>query len=153
MVLLPLRDPAAGWQYVQQSPAPLSAHRPPAGLLQPLRIPEQRWASVSMDSSSSSSSSSSSFIVQLPRAPAGHNASAVMVVVDRLSRMTPFVATDINVNVTAVSAARLFFDNVVYLYLYCCIRTAASCGLQCHVPVMRAWKGGGYRRVRATARS
>jgi hypothetical protein len=49
----------------------------PAGLLQPLAIPEFRWQSVSVD-----------FVPQLPETAAGHT--AVVVFVDRLSKMVHF---------------------------------------------------------------
>ena len=49
----------------------------PAGLLQPLAIPEFRWQSVSMD-----------FITELPKTQAGHT--AILVFVDRLSKMVHF---------------------------------------------------------------
>ena len=51
-----------------------TSNQKPAGLLQPLAIPEFRWASVSVD-----------FITQLPETAAGH--SAIVVFVDRLSKM------------------------------------------------------------------
>ena len=51
-----------------------TSNQKPAGLLQPLTIPEFRWASVSVD-----------FITQLPETAAGH--SAIVVFVDRLSKM------------------------------------------------------------------
>ena len=46
----------------------------PAGLLQPLAIPDEPWSSVSMD-----------FIVELPRSYSGHD--AILVFVDRLTKM------------------------------------------------------------------
>jgi len=49
----------------------------PAGLLQPLPIPEFRWQSVLMG-----------FITELPKARAGHT--AILVFVDRLSKMVHF---------------------------------------------------------------
>ena len=53
-----------------------SSNQKPAGLLQPLTIPEFRWARVSVD-----------FITQLPKTAAGH--SAIVVFVDRLGKMAP----------------------------------------------------------------
>lgn len=50
------------------------SNQKPAGLLQPLAIPEFRWSSVSVD-----------FITQLPETSAGHT--AIVVFVDRLSKM------------------------------------------------------------------
>jgi hypothetical protein len=46
----------------------------PAGLLQPLSVPERKWQSVGMD-----------FIVRLPMTEAGHD--ALLVVTDRLTKM------------------------------------------------------------------
>ena len=51
-----------------------TSNQKPAGLLQPLAIPEFRWASVSVD-----------FITQLPETAAGH--SAMVVFMDRLSKI------------------------------------------------------------------
>ena len=53
-----------------------STNKKPAGLLQPLPIPEFRWQSVSMD-----------FITELPKTKAGHT--AISLFVDRLSKMVP----------------------------------------------------------------
>ncbi len=54
-----------------------STNEKPAGLLQPLPIPEFRWQSVSMD-----------FITELPKTKAGHT--AIFLFVDRLSKMVHF---------------------------------------------------------------
>ena len=61
----------------------------PAGLLQPLPVPEQKWQSVSMD-----------FIIELPLTIRGHT--GIVVFVDRLTKMvqltllrTDFSASDI----------------------------------------------------------
>ena len=54
-----------------------STNEKPAGLLQPLPIPEFRWQSVSMDC-----------ITELPKTKAGHT--AILVFVDRLSKMVHF---------------------------------------------------------------
>jgi hypothetical protein len=50
----------------------------PAGLLQPLAIPSQRWEQISMD-----------FITQLPTTQQGHD--AIFVVVDRLTKRAHFI--------------------------------------------------------------
>ena len=54
-----------------------ASNQKPAGLLQPLSIPEFRWQSVSTD-----------FITDLPKTKAGHT--AILVFVDRLSKMVHF---------------------------------------------------------------
>ena len=56
-----------------------ASNQRPAGLLKPLDIPQRRWESVSMD-----------LITQLPLTDRGHT--AIIVFVDRLSKMVHFVA-------------------------------------------------------------
>ncbi|WVZ97565.1 LOW QUALITY PROTEIN: hypothetical protein U9M48_043091 [Paspalum notatum var. saurae] len=50
-------------------------HQRPAGLLQPLKVPEWKWKEITMD-----------FIVRLPRTQKGYN--SIWVVVDRLTKFT-----------------------------------------------------------------
>lgn len=52
------------------------------------------------------------FITQLPPTPSGYD--AIMVVVDRLSKMARFIPT--TTDATARDTAVLFFDNVVCLF-------------------------------------
>ena len=73
----------------------------PVGLLKPLQVPMFRWESVSMD-----------FIVQLPETKYGHD--AIVVFVDRLSKMVHFAAT--TTTVAAKETARLFRHNVFRLH-------------------------------------
>ena len=73
----------------------------PAGLLQPLQVPERPWISVSMD-----------LITGLPQTRSGHTAIAVFV--DRMSKMAHFVATQTTVG--AAGMARLFLDNIFKLH-------------------------------------
>ena len=73
----------------------------PAGLLQPLQIPEEPWISVSMD-----------FITQLPKTPRGKD--AILVVVDRLMKMTRFIPTVTTVG--AKETAELFCSEVFRLF-------------------------------------
>ena len=74
--------------------------RSAAGLLQPLSIPEIPWRSISLD-----------FITGLPKTKGGYD--AVLVVVDRLTKMTHFVAT--RKKLSTVGWARLFLDHVFKL--------------------------------------
>ena len=53
-------------------------HQRPAGLLQPLKIPEWKWEEVGMD-----------FITGLPRSNRGHD--SIWVIVDRLSKVAHFI--------------------------------------------------------------
>jgi hypothetical protein len=73
----------------------------PAGLLQSLPIPAQPWYSVSMD-----------FIVQLPPAAGGQD--AIIVFVDRLTKMVHLAAT--TTTVSAEGTAQLFMDTVFKLH-------------------------------------
>jgi hypothetical protein len=88
-------------QYVT-SCLPCQSNKPsnqqPMGLLQPLPVPERRWEQVSMD-----------LITQLPRTRAGHD--AIVVFVDKLSKMVHYAPT--TTNVTAPQLALVFFQTVV----------------------------------------
>ena len=80
-----------------------SSSQRPAGLMQPLEIPQFKWQrqSVSLD-----------FIVQLPKTKKGYD--AIVVFVDRLSKMVHFAAC--KSDVTAEQMATLLFDNVFKLH-------------------------------------
>ena len=54
-------------------------HQRPAGFLQPLPIPEQKWEDITMD-----------FVTGLPRTPIGKD--AIWVIVDQLTRFAHFLA-------------------------------------------------------------
>ena len=69
----------------------------PAGLLQPLPIPEQPWQHISMD-----------LITQLPRTKDGWD--SIFVVVDRLTKMIH--ARPTKTDVTAPQLAQIFIDSV-----------------------------------------
>jgi hypothetical protein len=73
------------------------SHQAPAGLLQPLVIPEEPWSDISMD-----------LITSLPRSRSGYD--AVVVFVDRLSKMIHAVAT--HTTCTASDLARLMLREV-----------------------------------------
>jgi len=72
----------------------------PAGLLQPLEVPSQVWADISMD-----------FIEGLPKVG---GKSVILTVVDRFSKYAHFIA--LGHPYTAASVARAFFDGVVRLH-------------------------------------
>ena len=73
----------------------------PMGLLQPLPIPTRPWQQVSMD-----------LITALPRSRIGND--AIVVFVDKLTKMCHYVAT--TTNVTAPQLATLFIREVVRLH-------------------------------------
>ncbi|KAL8441840.1 hypothetical protein Emag_006866 [Eimeria magna] len=73
----------------------------PAGLLHSLAIPAKRWDSISMD-----------FVTGLPVSDKGND--AIMVVVDRLSKMAHFIP--IPVSSTAADIAAIFIREVVRLH-------------------------------------
>ena len=72
----------------------------PVGELHPLRIPDSRWDTLSVD-----------FVVELPLS-SGHD--AVMTVVDSVSKRAHFIPT--HTTVTAEGAARLFLYQVWKLH-------------------------------------
>ena len=72
----------------------------PVGELHPLRIPDSRWDTLSID-----------FVVELPSS-SGHD--AVMTVVDSVSKRVHFIPT--HTTVTAEGAARLFLHQVWKLH-------------------------------------
>lgn len=90
----------AGCQHCMMN-KPRTTH--PAGLLQPLELPNRPWESISMD-----------FIVKLPKTKEGFD--AVMVVVDRFSKYVEFIPTF--TTATAEDIAELFSKT-------CCAATAA----------------------------
>jgi hypothetical protein len=75
-------------------------HLHPAGLLQPLPVPEQIWADISMD-----------FVEGFPRV---HGKSVILTVVDRFSKYAHFIP--LAHPYSAASVAKVFFDEVVRLH-------------------------------------
>ncbi len=73
----------------------------PAGLLQPLPIPSRKWESIGMD-----------FITHLPCTKSEHD--AILVVIDRLSKLVHFIPTRTDVDATEV--ATLFIEHVAKLH-------------------------------------
>ena len=75
-----------------------------AGFLRPLSIPGRRWEAVSLD-----------LITKLPKT--AHKYDAILVVMDRLSKMVHLVPC--TESMSAKTFARLFVDNVVLMLLRC----------------------------------
>ena len=86
------------WTLVWCANSP-STRQKTAGLLKPLRIPEEPWTELSMD-----------FITQLPKTKGGHDAIAVFV--DRLTKMVRIAPTV--TEVSAEGAADLLVQHVVH---------------------------------------
>eukprot|EP00253_Pinus_taeda_P012179 PITA_12179 len=76
-------------------------HQHPAGLLQPLPIPEWKWEIISMD-----------FITGLPRTK--KNNDSIMVVVDKLSKAAHFIPVQSTFRATQI--AHIFMQNVFRLH-------------------------------------
>ena len=72
----------------------------PAGLLQPLDVPSQVWADISVD-----------FIDGLPKV---HGKSVILTVVDPFSKYAHFIA--LSHPYTSASVARAFFEGIVRLH-------------------------------------
>ena len=77
------------------------SHQKPVGLLQPLEILDRKWECVSMD-----------FITGLTPSKKGND--AILVVVDKLSKMAHFIPT--TTEVSAEDTSHLFHENVVKLH-------------------------------------
>ena len=90
-------------QFVKVCPTCQRNRKPtqPAGELQSLAVPRDTWTSISMD-----------FITGLPTTKRGKN--AILVVVDRMSKMVHLIATTTDLNAQGV--AQLFQDRVFCLH-------------------------------------
>jgi hypothetical protein len=73
----------------------------PAGLLQPLKVPEWKWEEIGMD-----------FIVGLPRTRDGYD--SIWVIVDRLTKVAHFIP--VKTTYTGVKLAELYNSRIVCLY-------------------------------------
>jgi hypothetical protein len=76
-------------------------HRRPAGLLQPLKIPERKWEEIRMD-----------VIVGLPRTQAGYD--SIRVIVDRLTKVTHFIP--VKMTYSGAKLAELYMSRIVCLH-------------------------------------
>jgi hypothetical protein len=76
-------------------------HQRPAGLLQPLRIPQWKWDEIGMD-----------FIVRLPRTRAGYD--SIWVVVDHLTKSAHFIP--VKTNYSSAVLAELYMSWIVCLH-------------------------------------
>ena len=76
-------------------------HQRPAGLLQPLSIPERKWEHISMD-----------FVIGLPRTQKGMN--SIWVIVDRFTKSAHFLPVKTTFN--ADRLAGLYMKEIVKLH-------------------------------------
>ena len=76
-------------------------HQRPAGLLQPLEIPEWKWYQITMD-----------FVTGLPKTPKNHD--SVWVVVDRLTKSAHFI--HVRMTYTMDKLAELYIKEIVRLH-------------------------------------
>ncbi|WVZ49174.1 hypothetical protein U9M48_000551 [Paspalum notatum var. saurae] len=76
-------------------------HQRPAGLLQPLKVPEWKWKEITMD-----------FIVGLPRIQKGYN--SIWVVVDHLTKVAHFIP--VNTTYSGAKLAELYISRIVCLH-------------------------------------
>ena len=78
-----------------------AGHQRPAGLLQPLQIPEWKWDSVGMD-----------FITGLPTSSRGND--SIWVIVDRLSKVAHFLP--VKTTYQSSKLAELYIARIVSLH-------------------------------------
>nr|AAL77161.1 Putative polyprotein [Oryza sativa Japonica Group] len=76
-------------------------HQRPAGLLQPLQIPEWKWEEIGMD-----------FITGLPRTSSGHD--SIWVVVDRLTKVAHFIP--VHTTYTGKRLVELYLARIMCLH-------------------------------------
>ena len=76
-------------------------HQRPAGLLQPMKIPEWKWKEVGMD-----------FIVGLPRTQRGFD--SIWVIVDRLTKVAHFIP--VKITYSGAKLAELYMERIVCLH-------------------------------------
>ena len=76
-------------------------HQRPAGLLQPLKVPEWKWDEIGMD-----------FITELPRSNRGHD--SIWVIVDCLTKVAHFIP--VKTTHTGAQLADLYISRIVSLH-------------------------------------
>jgi IS30 family transposase len=76
-------------------------HQRPAGLLQPLRVPEWKWEEISMD-----------FIVGLPRTRDGYD--SIWVIVDKLTKVAHFIP--VKTTYSGAQLEELYMSRIVCLH-------------------------------------
>jgi hypothetical protein len=76
-------------------------HQQPAGLLQPLQVPEWKWEEIATE-----------FIVGLPRTQSGYD--FIWVIVDRLTKVAHFIP--IKTTYSGPQRAELYMSRIVYLH-------------------------------------
>jgi hypothetical protein len=76
-------------------------HQRPAGLLQPMKIPEWKWEEVGID-----------FIVGLPHTKSGYD--SIWVIVDRLTKVAHFIP--VKTTYTDAKLAELYMQRIVCLH-------------------------------------
>ena len=76
-------------------------HQKPAGLLQPLSIPERKWDKLGMD-----------FITVLPRTRSGYD--SIWVVVDHLTKVAHFIP--VKTTYTSAKLAKIYMTRIVCLH-------------------------------------
>ena len=76
-------------------------HQRPAGLLQPLKVPEWKWDKVRMD-----------FITGLPRSNKGHD--SIWVIVDHLTKVAHFIP--VKTTYKRNQLASLYINRIVSLH-------------------------------------
>ena len=76
-------------------------HHRPAGLLQPLPIPDWKWDEIGMD-----------FITGLPRTRSGYD--SIWVVVDRLTKVAHFIP--VKTTYTSAQLAKIYMSKIVCLH-------------------------------------
>nr|ABB47439.2 retrotransposon protein, putative, Ty3-gypsy subclass [Oryza sativa Japonica Group] len=95
------RGKAIGFLEDEQGTRVKAEHQKPAGLLQPLKIPEWKWEEIGMD-----------FITGLPRTSSGHD--SIWVIVDRLTKVAHFIP--VKTTYSGSRLAELYMARIVCLH-------------------------------------